>query len=64
MSLYLTVATSGWYGERCTLELVRSLFPLIPVEDFADRFYFCKQNLLRRSMGSQVVHGINKVLST
>ena len=63
MSFYLTVATSGWYGKRRALELVRSLFPLIAVEGFTDRFYLCEQNMLRCRMGSQVMHRINKVLS-
>jgi hypothetical protein len=63
MSFYLTVAASGWYGEGCALELVRPLFPFITVEGLADRFYFSEQNMFRCGMGSQVMHGINKVLS-
>ena len=63
VSFYLAVATSGWYGEGCALEVVRPLFPLITVEGFADCFDFCEQDLLRRSMSSQVMHGINEVLS-
>lgn len=64
MPFYLAVATSGWYGERCALEFMWSLFSLITVEGVADRFHFCKQNVFRRSMCSQVIHGINEVLST
>ena len=63
MLFYLTVAAGGWYGEGCALELVRTLFPLITVEGFANRFYFCEQNLFRCSMGSQVMHRIDQVLS-
>lgn len=63
MSFYLTVATSGWYGKGCALEIVWSLFPLIAVEGSANRFYLCEQNMLRRGVGSQVMHRIDKVLS-
>jgi len=63
MLFYLTVAASGWYGEGCTLELVRTLFPLITVEGFTDCFYFCEQDLFRCGVGSQVMHRINQVLS-
>ena len=63
MSFYLTVATTGWYRERCALELVRSLFPFVALERFANRFDLREQNLLRCSMRRQIVHRIDKVLS-
>lgn len=60
---YLAVAAGGWYGEGRALEIVWLLFPLIAVEGLANRFYFCKQDLLRCGMRGQVVHRIDKVLS-
>lgn len=63
MPFYLAVSTTGWYRKGCTFELVWSLLPLITVEGFANRFYLCEQYLFRRSMGSQVMHRIDKVLS-
>ena len=63
MSFYLTAATSCWYGEGRALELVWPLFPLITVEGLTNSFHFCEQNMLRRSVCSQVMDGINKVLS-